>query len=209
MIALALHLRKPLLDARKLYASNSRALALAHLIAIDTNDALREVMPRKVHLMQHLSQQQLRQRYRQSRDLVESKRWHLLWLVSMYGSIKQAAAAAKLNYDYAREIVATYNQMGEAGIENRSKSRPSCGRSTLLTPAQTQLLCQTLAKPPADGGTWNGPKVARWIEKQTGRKRVWNQRGWEYLQRCGNTARSTVHSLSLARTSARLPSFFY
>ena len=30
-------------------------------------------------------------------------------------------------------------------------------------------------------------KVARWIEQVTGRKRVWNQRGWDYLKRPGLT----------------------
>ncbi|WP_293108399.1 winged helix-turn-helix domain-containing protein [Moorena sp. SIOASIH] len=30
---------------------------------------------------------------------------------------------------------------------------------------------------------WTGPKVARWIEKETGVKKVWNQRGWDYLKK--------------------------
>ena len=28
-----------------------------------------------------------------------------------------------------------------------------------------------------------GPKVARWIEKETGIEKVWNQRGWDYLKK--------------------------
>jgi hypothetical protein len=36
---------------------------------------------------------------------------------------------------------------------------------------------------PEDGGIWTGPKVARWIEKETGREKVWNQRGWDYLKK--------------------------
>ena len=37
---------------------------------------------------------------------------------------------------------------------------------------------------PSDGGIWTGPKVARGIEQETGRKKVWNQRGWDYLKKC-------------------------
>jgi transposase len=37
---------------------------------------------------------------------------------------------------------------------------------------------------PADGGIWTGPKVARWIEKETQREKVANQRGWDYLKKC-------------------------
>ena len=36
---------------------------------------------------------------------------------------------------------------------------------------------------PADGGIWTGPKVARWIEKENGVEKVWNQRGWDYLKK--------------------------
>lgn len=37
---------------------------------------------------------------------------------------------------------------------------------------------------PEDGGIWAGPKVARWIEKETDREKVRNQRGWDYLKKC-------------------------
>ena len=36
---------------------------------------------------------------------------------------------------------------------------------------------------PADGGIWTGTKVARWIEKENGVEKVWNQRGWDYLKK--------------------------
>ncbi|NCS26814.1 MAG: winged helix-turn-helix domain-containing protein, partial [Microcystis aeruginosa BS13-02] len=44
-------------------------------------------------------------------------------------------------------------------------------------------LKEELKERPADGGIWTGPKVARWIEKETGREKVWNQRGWDYLKK--------------------------
>ncbi|PPT07078.1 Mobile element protein [Geitlerinema sp. FC II] len=45
-------------------------------------------------------------------------------------------------------------------------------------------LKEALKGKPSDGGQWTGPKVARWIEKETGREKVWNQRGWDYLKKC-------------------------
>jgi transposase len=34
---------------------------------------------------------------------------------------------------------------------------------------------------------WSSSKVARWIEKKTGRRGVRAQRGWEYLRKLGNS----------------------
>jgi len=34
---------------------------------------------------------------------------------------------------------------------------------------------------PSDEGIWTGPKVARWIEKEKGVEKVWNQRGWHWF----------------------------
>ena len=32
--------------------------------------------------------------------------------------------------------------------------------------------------------------MARWIERETGREKVWNQRGWDYLKKCGYSRQS-------------------
>jgi transposase len=47
-----------------------------------------------------------------------------------------------------------------------------------------QKLVTALRSRPEDGGIWTGPKVARWLEKEIGRKKVGNQRGWDYLKKC-------------------------
>ncbi len=55
------------------------------------------------------------------------------------------------------------------------------GAETLLDDVLlSQLLC-VLQSPPADGGLWNGRKVAEWMSQVLGRK-VSRQRGWEYLR---------------------------
>jgi transposase len=143
------------------------------------------VMPPKAKLEPYLTVEALKTHYRQARDTTEARRWHLLYLVAQQWTIKQAAQIVGLNYDYAKEIVKRYNREGPASLKNRAKDRQCPAPRALLTPEQQQELQRVLQGPAPDGGSWSGPKVARWIAKTTGRKRVWPQRGWEYLKRLG------------------------
>ena len=50
-------------------------------------------MPKKAYLAEHLSSEELKDRYRRSQDSVETRRWHLLWKISLGWTIKNAAVA--------------------------------------------------------------------------------------------------------------------
>ncbi|HSM82245.1 MAG TPA: winged helix-turn-helix domain-containing protein [Nodosilinea sp.] len=140
-------------------------------------------MPRPLHLEPHFSVDELKARYRASGDAVESRRWHLLWLVHTDTTLSDAAKAVGFHYDYARAVVRDYNRYGAAGLRNRRKDqRPQQSRS-LLTPEQLEALEARLQSPPDDDGVWSGPKVARVIAEVTGVPKVWPQRGWDYLKR--------------------------
>ncbi|MEO0456545.1 MAG: winged helix-turn-helix domain-containing protein [Cyanobacteria bacterium P01_A01_bin.114] len=129
---------------------------------------------------------ELKIRYRESRDPIETRRWQLIWLVSEHQSLTASAAAVGLNYDYARDIVRAYNTEGAAGLCNRLKAnRPERSSTALLSQAQCKTLRARLQTPPGDGGVWSGPKVAKEIARMTGREQVWPQRGWEYLKALG------------------------
>lgn len=147
-------------------------------------------MPPKAHLKPHLTVDELKSRYRHVKDTTEARRWHLLYLIAQDWTIKQAAQVVDLNYDYAKQIVRRYNHEGPDSAINRSKTRRTSSRS-LLTPEQQAELALALQRPAPDGGRWSGPKVAEWIAKKTGRKRVWPQRGWDYLRRLENSRKST------------------
>ena len=142
-------------------------------------------MPRKASLANYYSSEELKHKYRRSPDLVESRRWHLLWKISLGWSIKNSAIAIGINYDYAKEIVKKYNKSGKEGVKNqKNKQRKQLGgRKPLLTKKQLEKLQKELEFKPDDGGVWTGTKVARWIEKETGKEKVWNQRGWDYLKK--------------------------
>ena len=143
-------------------------------------------MPKKAYLAPHLSTLELKNRYRQSKNPMESRRWHLLWKIAQGWTIKNSALAVGISYGYAQRIVRNYNQDGVSGVKvkPRKEEKHTGGKAVLLSDEQFQKLTQALESRPSDGGIWTGVKVARWIEKETGRKRVWNQRGWDYLKKC-------------------------
>ncbi|MDY7016235.1 MAG: helix-turn-helix domain-containing protein, partial [Cyanobacteriota bacterium] len=83
------------------------------------------------------------------------------------------------------KILKKYNTLGEVGVENRkkkSREHPR-GKKPLLDEKQFNKLIEALKTRPSDRGVWTGPKVARWIERETGLEKVWNQRGWDYLKK--------------------------
>lgn len=142
-------------------------------------------MPRKAYLAPHFSSDQLKQKYLKTTEPVASRRWHLLWKVSLGWTLKNSASAVGINYDYAKEILKKYNELGKEGVENLKNKSPlrRGGKQSLLTEKQLEKLAQKLKSKPSDGGMWTGPKVARWIEKENGVEKVWNQRGWDYLKK--------------------------
>ena len=146
-------------------------------------------MPPRARLSNHLTLDCLRDRYRHTKDAIEGRWWHLLYLIAQGWSIKDAARVVELSYDYAKEIVRRYNHQGPDAIARRRRPTGASPRA-LLSLAQQQELAQLLARPAPNGGAWSGPMVARWIARRTGRDRVWPQRGWEYLQRLSSDSSS-------------------
>jgi transposase len=142
-------------------------------------------MPKKTYLANYYSSDELKQKYIKSQDSVEARRWHLLWKISLGWTIKNSAVAVGINYDYAKEIVQKYNELGEKTVKNSRKKprKHGGGKKSLLSSEQLQKLTVLLESRPSDGGIWTGPKVARWIEKETALEKVWNQRGWDYLKK--------------------------
>lgn len=157
-------------------------------------------MPPKVYLTPHLTTEELRARYRQVQDPTEARRWHLILLVAEDWTIKRAAQAVGLNYDYAKDIIHRYNREGPSSVRNRSSDHQPPQSKSLLTPAQLEELRQVLQNPPPDGGPWSGPKVANWIAQKTGSEHVWPQRGWDYLKRLGVKWRQPPKKRSLPKS---------
>ena len=144
-------------------------------------------MPRKAYLADYLTPSELKEKYLTSQDPVESRRWHLLWKVSLGWTIKDSSTAVGIDYQYAKKILKKYNELGSEGIKNHRKTprQHQRGKKPLLNQEQLDELIKQLQTIPSDGGIWTGPKVASWIKKQTKAEKISNQRGWDYLKKCG------------------------
>jgi molybdenum-dependent DNA-binding transcriptional regulator ModE len=81
-------------------------------------------------------------------DYVESRRWHLLWLVHTQGALTNAAQTVGFNYDYARSIMQAYNREGAEGVRNRRKDSRTQQPRSLLTAEQQRALEARLETPP-------------------------------------------------------------
>jgi transposase len=141
-------------------------------------------MSRRAYLHPRLSSAKLKELYRNCKDLHESRRWQLLWLISLGKPLTEAAFLVSFSERYARLLLARYNKHGIPALRARPHASPHPRREMLLSPALRAELGRLLKRNAPDGGLWTGPKVARWMEQKLGRK-VYPQRGWDYLVRLG------------------------
>ncbi len=152
-------------------------------------------MPKKAYIADHLSIGELATRYKKCQDPVESRRWHLLWRVASGLTIQASALIVGVHYQYGKKVLKKYNEEREEGVKNRRKiakkeahtggKKPLLNKEQLVELVELAELAEALKEKPADGGIWTGAKIARWIEKKTGREKVWEQRGWDYLKKLG------------------------
>lgn len=146
-------------------------------------------MPRSLTLEDHYTTEELFRRYRRAKDPLERSHWQVVWLKSQGCSTAAISHAVGYSVPWVRELICRYNDTGARGLVDRRRTHP--GAKPMLTPEQQEELARVLEEGSApDGGPWSGPKVARWIEKKTGRAKVHDQRGWDYLLRLGFTAKT-------------------
>ena len=141
-------------------------------------------MNKRLSVEAHLSVEEVERRYRRARDGVERSHWQIVWLVAQGHACAEVAALTGYSVPWVRELVHRYNRAGPAGVGDRRHENP--GARGLLTPEQQAALERALEAPTPDGGLWSGPRVARWMSAELGR-RVWPQQGWVYLRRIGFT----------------------
>jgi transposase len=105
-------------------------------------------MTRIAHLEPYLSVAELKHHYRSATNPSEARRWHLLWLIALSKTIKEAAAVLGINYDYARRIVKSYNQQGEIAIHLKKQPPRKRPDHALLNTLQLEELRLSLAGNP-------------------------------------------------------------
>src|SRR3954466_12282742 len=133
-------------------------------------------------LAAHLSPAELGQRYRAARSPVERSHLQIVWLLSRGRGEREVARVTGYGRRWVGEGARRYDEGGPDGLGDRR--RGNAGARPLLGAEDEAALRAALAEPPADGGLWTGPKVARWMAARLGRE-VWPQRGWDYLRKLG------------------------
>jgi transposase len=129
-------------------------------------------------LVAHLSPAELGQRYRAARSPIERSHLQIVWLLSRGRGEREVAQVTGYGRRWVAEVVRRHDEEGPDGPGDRRRGNVGAEDEPALRAA--------LAEPPADGGLWTGPKVAAWMATRLGRK-VWPQRGWDYLRRLGHS----------------------
>lgn len=132
----------------------------------------------------HLSPADLGRRYRAARGAIERSHLQIVWLLSQGREGREVAAVSGYGLRWIGAIVQRYDTSGPDGLGDGRAG--DAGARPLLDADGEAALKAALAGAPADGGLWTGPKVAAWMSARLGR-RVWPQRGWDYLRRLGHS----------------------
>ncbi len=121
--------------------------------------------------------------YRGATDPVLRTHLLMVWRMSLGDSIREVARMVGYSEKWTREIARRHESEGFQGLGDRRHGNPGAKERALLDEEGQAELREALQGPPPGGGTWSGPKVARWIEARTGLEKVHAQRGWEYLRK--------------------------
>lgn len=136
-------------------------------------------MPKLVTIENHLTVEQLEQRYRSAREVTEKIHYQTIWLLATGRTCLEVSEVTGYSRNWIYRLVRRYNTQGVKGLGDQRKT--NIGRESLLEDVDQAQLWQLLQQPAPDGGLWNSRKLADWLSDKIGRQ-VSRQRGWEYLQ---------------------------
>lgn len=139
-------------------------------------------MPKLVTIENHLTVEQLEQRYRYARQVTEKIHYQIVWLLATGRTCLEVSQVTGYSRNWIYRLVRRYNTQGVKGLGDQRKR--NIGRESLLEDIDQAQLWQLLQQPAPDGGLWNSRKLADWLSLHIGRQ-VSRQRGWEYLQQMG------------------------
>lgn len=138
-------------------------------------------MPRPpLSFTRHLTQNQIRGKYRSCRHPNEKIRWHAIWLLSRTDQPRasdQVGNLVGLSGVTVRAILHRWNEHGTDGLIDR---RNSNGAQPKLTTRRWEALSAALQKRPPDGGLWTGPKVTLYVRTRW-QINVSPETGWRWL----------------------------
>lgn len=140
-------------------------------------------MPSPITLKDHLTVDELYQRYRKCLQAREKLRWRALYLIAKGGIANHVAKQVGRSSGWMTNLARRYNGLGAAGVSDQ-RGEVNCGVKPTLNPKQALALDAALRGPAPDGGLWTSPKVAAWIKKKTGHE-VHPTTAWRAMKAAG------------------------
>lgn len=135
----------------------------------------------------HLSLEEVEAEYRAAKGR-SRQRWQVIKLALQGYPSAEIADITGYTQSHVGKLVRDYNEQGPEVMPDARAD--NTGRPSLLDEATRAALAEALEGPPPQGGLWNGPKVARWMELRLGHP-VHDARGWEALRSLGYSYKST------------------
>ena len=135
------------------------------------------------HVADHLSIEDLEQRYRACEDACSARHYQTIWLLAQGHTVPEVSALTSFAPRWIEELQARYNALGPQALGDLRRNNGT--RPSVLKPELLEKLKVRLKQPPPDGGIWTSRKVADFMADQLGLETLAQQRGWEALQAIG------------------------
>jgi len=110
----------------------------------------------RLRLANHLSSDELQQRYRESKDPVERTHWQVLWLLSQGRGSQEIATFTGFSVIWVRILVRRFNEGGPEAVgdqRHRNRGAPPC-----WIPASTRTLLEPWRSRPRTGASGAVPR---------------------------------------------------
>jgi transposase len=134
-------------------------------------------------VFEHLSVEELDERFVGCQDATASRHFQVVWLLARGHTVSQVSATTAFGERWIEQLLARYNAEGPEALGDLR--RRNGATATILKPELLARLHDRLGEPPADGGLWSSRKAADWMAAELGLKSVAPQRGWEALKAIG------------------------
>jgi len=140
-------------------------------------------MPKYVHVVAHLTPDELEQRYRKADDPVERSHLQIVWLLARGKCVREVAGVTGYCANWIRIVARRYNQHGPAVLADQRQHNK--GAPSLLTGEHQQQLQRVASrKLQLMAACGLAQRSESRMGGRTGRT-IHPQRGWEYLKRLG------------------------
>lgn len=140
-------------------------------------------MPKILKPEPHLSLEEVKAKYKKTKDPVEKGRLQIIKLLLEGHKCPMVAETLSFSLDYIRKVVHRYNKHGPESLKDKRKQNG--GNNYVLNQEQRKKLAKAIdEEEPPGGGLWTGPKIQEWVKRETGQS-VSHMSGWRFFKQLG------------------------